>query len=76
MHKNCLLKHAIKGEIEGTIEVTGRRGRRRKQPIEDLKEKREYWKLKDEALDSTLWRSRPGRGCGPVVRQTTEGMNE
>jgi hypothetical protein len=53
-------------------EVTGRRRRRRKQLIEDLKEKRDYWKLKEEALDSTLWRTRFGRGCGPVVRQTAE----
>ena len=35
-----------------------------------------YWKLLEEALDRTLWRSRFGRGCGPVVRQTTEWMNE
>jgi hypothetical protein len=31
-----------------------------------------YWKLKEEALDRTLWRTRFGRGYGPVVRQTTE----
>jgi hypothetical protein len=28
--------------------------------------------LKEEALDRTLWRTRFGRGCRPVVRQTTE----
>jgi hypothetical protein len=33
------------------------------------KQKR-YWKLKEEALDRTLWRTRFGRGYGPVVRQT------
>jgi hypothetical protein len=38
----------------------------------DLKEKRRYWKLKEEALDRTLWRTSFGRGYGPVVRQTTE----
>jgi hypothetical protein len=76
LRRNCLPKHVIKGEIKRSIEVTGRRGRRRKQLIKDLKEKREYWKLKEEALDSTLWRTRFGRGCGPVVRETTEGMNE
>jgi hypothetical protein len=38
----------------------------------DLKEKREYWKLKkDEALDLTMWRTRFGRGYGPVIRQNT-----
>jgi hypothetical protein len=40
--------------------------------LDDLKEKRRYWKLKEEALDRTLWRSRFGRGYGPVVRQATE----
>jgi len=33
---------------------------------------REYWKLKDKALDHTLWRTLFGRGHGPAVRQTTE----
>jgi hypothetical protein len=31
--------------------------------------------LKEEALDRILWRTRFGRGYGPVVRQTTEWMN-
>jgi hypothetical protein len=56
--------------------MTGRRGSRRKQLLDDLKDKRRYWKLKEEALDRTLWRTRFGRGYGPVVRQTTEWMNE
>jgi hypothetical protein len=54
------------------IEVTGRRGRRRKQLLDDLKEIRGYWKLKAEALDRPLWRTHFGRGCGPVLRQTAE----
>jgi hypothetical protein len=58
--------------LEGWIEMTGRRGRGRKQLLDDLKEKRRYWKLKEEALDRTLWRTRFGRAYGPVVRQTTE----
>ena len=53
-------------------EVTGIRGRRRKQLLDDLKEKRGFWKLKEEALYLTLWRTRFGGGYGPVVRQTTE----
>jgi hypothetical protein len=69
---NCLLKHVIEGKLEGRIEMTGRRGRRRKQLLDDVKENRKYWKLKEEALDRTLWRSRFGRGYGPVVTQTTE----
>jgi hypothetical protein len=52
--------------------MTGRRGRRHKQLLDDLKEKKIYWKLKEEALDRTVWRTRFGRGYGPVVRQTTE----
>jgi hypothetical protein len=32
--------------------------------------------LKEEAIDLTMWRSRFGRGVGPVVRQITEWMNE
>ena len=31
LRKNCLLKRVIVGRIGGRIEVTGRRGRRRKQ---------------------------------------------
>jgi hypothetical protein len=50
LRRNCLLKHVI----EGKIEVTGRRGRRRMQLLDDLKEKRGQWKLKEEALDRTL----------------------
>jgi hypothetical protein len=39
--------------------------------MDDLKEKRGYLKLKEEALDRTLWRTHFG-GYRPVVRQTTE----
>jgi hypothetical protein len=39
----------IEGKMEGRIEMTGRRRRRRKQLLDDLKEKRRYWKLKEEA---------------------------
>jgi hypothetical protein len=58
LRRNCLLKHVIEGKLEGRIEMTGRRGRRRNQLLDDLKEKRRYWKLKEEALDRTLWRTR------------------
>ena len=40
--------------------------------MDDLKEMRGYYKLKEEALDHTLWRKGFGSGCGPVVRQTVE----
>ena len=66
-----LLRHIIKEKIEGRIEVTIRRGRRRTQLLDDLKEYRRYLKFKEEALDCTLWRTRFGRGYGPVARRTT-----
>ena len=56
--------------------MTGRRGRRRKQLPDDLKEKRRYWKLKEEAVGRSLWRTGFGRGHGFVVRRTAERMNE
>jgi hypothetical protein len=56
--------------------VTGRRGKRRRKLLDDLKERRGYSHLKEEALDRTMWRACFGRGFGPVVRQTTKGMNE
>jgi hypothetical protein len=63
-------KYVIEGNIE-EIGVTGRRGRRCQQLLDGLKENRGYWKLKEEALDRSLWRTRFGRGYGTVVRQTT-----
>jgi hypothetical protein len=68
LRRNCLVKHVTEGKIEGKIEVTGRRGRRRKQLPDGLKQTTGYWKFKDEALAS---RTRFGRGYGPVVRKTT-----
>ena len=38
--------------------------------MDDLKEKRGYWKLKEEALDGTTSRTDFGRGYGTVARQT------
>jgi hypothetical protein len=52
--------------------VTERQGRRRRKLLDDLKEMREYFYLKEEALDCTMWRARFGRGFGHVVRQTTK----
>ena len=54
LRRNCLLKHNIEGMIEGGIEVTERRGRIRKQLLNDLNETRGYWNLKEEALDRTV----------------------
>jgi hypothetical protein len=38
LRRNCLLKHAIEGKIEGRTEVTERRVIRHKQLLVDLKE--------------------------------------
>jgi hypothetical protein len=62
--RNWFLKHVIEGEIDGRIRVKGRRGTRSKQLLVELKEKRSYCKLKEDALDRTLWRVRFERGCG------------
>ena len=55
--------------------MTGRRGRRRRKLLDELKERKGYTHLKEEALDRTMWRARFGRGFGPVVRHTTKRMN-
>jgi hypothetical protein len=52
--RNCLLKHVIEGKLEGRMEITGTRGRRRKQLLDDLKGKRRYRILKEEKLHRTL----------------------
>jgi hypothetical protein len=54
------------------MEVTRRRRRRRKELLDDLKDKRGYSHLKEEAMDRTVWRNRFGRGFAPVFRQNTE----
>ena len=72
LRRNCLLKQVIEGKIKGEMDVTRRRGRRRKKLLDDLKDRRGFSHSKEEALDRTMWRNSFGRGFGPVVRQTTE----
>jgi hypothetical protein len=67
LRRNCLLKQVIEGKIKGQIEVTKRRGRRRKKLLDDLGDRRGYSHLKEEALDRIKWRNRFGRDCGPVM---------
>ena len=62
LRRNCLLKQVIEGKIKGEIEVTVRRGRRRKKQLDDLKERSRYSHLKEEALDPTMWRAHFGIG--------------
>jgi len=40
LRRNCLLQRVIEGKIKGGIEVTERRGRRRRKLLDDLKERR------------------------------------
>jgi len=70
--RNCLIKRVTEGKIEGEIELTGRRGRKRNQPLDGFKERRGCWKLKVEALVRTFWRTRFGRSYGAVARQNME----
>jgi hypothetical protein len=72
LRRNCLLRQLIEGKIKGGIEVTERRGRRRRKLLDDFKERRGYSHLKKEALVGTMWRADFGRGFGPVLRQTAE----
>ena len=52
---NCLLKQVIEGKIKGwEMKVTRRRGRRREKLLYDLKNRRGYSHLKEEALHRTM----------------------
>jgi hypothetical protein len=44
--------------------------------LDDLKERRGYCHLKEEAVDCTMWRNRFGGGFETVVRQNTEWMDD
>jgi len=67
LRRSCLLRHVTDEKVKGRIEVTKRRGRRHKKLLDDLEETRGCWKLKEEAFCRSLWRTRSGRGCEPVV---------
>ena len=69
---NCFLKHVIERNIEPRIEVMVRRGRRGKQLLDELKEERVYWILKEEELGRNVWRTSFARKHGPVLRQKPE----
>jgi hypothetical protein len=62
--------------MEGRIELTERPERRRKQLLDNPKKTTGYWKLKQEALDRTVLRTRFGKGYRPFVRQAMERMHE
>ena len=54
LRRNCLLHDVIEGRLE--TEDTRRAGRRKIQILDDLREKRKYWELKEEAEDRNRWR--------------------
>jgi hypothetical protein len=56
LRRNCLLQQVIERKIKGGIEVTGRRERRSRKLLDDLKEKRGYSHLKEKALNRTIWK--------------------
>ena len=61
LRRNCLLKQVIEGKIKGAMEVTGRRGRRRKKLLDDLKDRRGYCQLKvgssrSHYVEESFWR--------------------
>jgi hypothetical protein len=57
LNRNYLLRPVIERKIKGGIEVTGRRTKL----LYDLKERRGYSHLKEEALCRTMWKARFGR---------------
>jgi len=60
LRRNRLLKHVIEGEMEERIKVMGKRGRRRKQLLNDLKEKESIMEIEIESasshfVENSLW---------------------
>jgi hypothetical protein len=56
--RNCILQRVTEGKKQGVIDVTGRQGKRDRKVLDDIKERREYYYLKEESLDRTMWRAR------------------
>jgi hypothetical protein len=54
--------------------MTGRRRRRRKELLDGIKETRRYCKLKEEALDRSLWTTRLEEAT--AFRKGDYGMND
>jgi hypothetical protein len=75
LRSNCIIKNVTEGKGGGRMEVKERLGRKCKQLLDDLKETKVYCKLKEKALDRTLWRMHFGRGYAPLVREKNVLMN-
>jgi hypothetical protein len=67
MGRNCVLTYVVEGKIEGMR----RRGRKRKQPMNDRNEKRTL-QFEKEAVDRRLWRNSFQRVCGPLTIQNSQ----
>jgi hypothetical protein len=66
--QNAVLKHVTEGKIDGK----GRRRRRSKLLLYDLKDKRKCCKWNEAALDGSPWRTRCRLGYNePGARQNT-----
>jgi hypothetical protein len=74
--RNCFLQHAIRGKVEGSMEVIERWARRCKQPLEDIKKKKnrllEIEGLSTETLsvENSLWKRLQ------TCRKTDYSLNE
>ena len=66
---SCFLKDFIPEKREGRTEVTGGKGRKIIQLLDDLMEKRSCWDLNEKALYRILYRKCFGRGYGSAVRE-------
>jgi Mn-dependent DtxR family transcriptional regulator len=51
LRRHCFLQQVIEGQIKVGIEATGRRARRCRKLLDDLKERKGYSHLTEEALD-------------------------
>ena len=71
LRRNCILQQVIEGKIKEQLEVTRRRGRRHKKLLDDLKDRRGYCKLEEEALDCTMWRAGFGDKSDRKTRKKT-----
>jgi hypothetical protein len=61
LSRNCLQKHVIEGKLEGRIEVTRRRKRRRTYLLSDLKKNKGSCKLREgkyrpHSMENWLWK--------------------
>jgi len=54
LRRNYILIYFAEGETEVRLEMAGRRGKRRKELLDYLRETRGYWNFKEESLDRTV----------------------